>query len=77
MGGADSIDKHMRTVGFDWFPRELPCKSEEDRALQYDRIGVLLLPLVKEQSERIRRLEKELSDMKDIIKMMFVKKAVS
>jgi len=35
------------------------------------------LPLVKEQSERIRRLEKELRDMKDIIKMMFVKKAVS
>ena len=56
---------------------ELVTTHKGMKSLQYDRIGVLLLPLVKEQSERIRRLEKELSDMKDIIKMMFVKKAVS
>lgn len=56
---------------------ELVTTLKGMKSLQYDRIGVLLLPLVKEQSERIRRLEKELSDMKDIIKMMFVRKAVS
>jgi hypothetical protein len=56
---------------------ELVTTHKGMKSLQYDRVGVLLLPIVKEQSERIRRLEKELSDMKDIIKMMFVKKAVS
>jgi hypothetical protein len=56
---------------------ELVTTHKGMKSLQYDRVGVLLLPIVKEQSERIRRLEKDLTDMKDIIKMMFVKKAMS
>jgi len=56
---------------------ELVTTHKGMKSLQYDRVGVLLLPIVKEQSERIKRLEKDLTDMKDIIKMMFVKKAVS
>jgi hypothetical protein len=47
------------------------------KSLQYDRLGVLLLPIVREQSERIKNLEKELCDIKDLVKMMFVKKSAS
>jgi len=34
------------------------------KSLQYDRIGVLLLPVVKEQEERIQALEREVTDLK-------------
>lgn len=35
-GGASSIDKDMRSPGFDWFDREIPNQYELERALAYD-----------------------------------------
>lgn len=42
IGGADSIDKGMRTNGFDWFPRELPNKAEEDRCLSHEHVDIVI-----------------------------------
>jgi hypothetical protein len=75
--GSSTIELGLIAQDVEEVVPELVRTQHGMKSLQYDRVGVLLLPIVKEQSERIRRLEKELSDMKDIIKMMFVKKAVS
>ena len=37
------------------------------KTVQYDRFGVLLLPIVKEQQERIERLEEELYAFKTLL----------
>jgi hypothetical protein len=37
------------------------------KTVQYDRFGVLLLPIVKEQQERIERLEEELDAFKSLL----------
>lgn len=75
--GSSTVELGLIAQDVEEVVPELVRTQHGMKSLQYDRIGVLLLPLVKEQSERIKRLEKELSDMKDIIKMIFVKKAVS
>lgn len=74
MGGADSIDKHMRTQGFDWFPRELPCKSEEDRALQYDHIDIVVSHTVPyEWIPDIGRADKLLDPTRNILSAILEK----
>jgi DNA repair exonuclease SbcCD nuclease subunit len=42
VGGAASIDKGMRTPGFDWFDREVPNQHEYDRAMSYDRVDIVI-----------------------------------
>ena len=37
VGGADSIDKALRTKGFDWFPQELLNQEDLDYILQYPK----------------------------------------
>jgi len=41
-GGARSIDKHLRTKEFDWFPREIPSENELQRALGYDKVDIVI-----------------------------------
>jgi hypothetical protein len=40
------------------------------KTVQYDRIGVLLLPIVQKQEERIKSLESELEDLKGQFKAL-------
>lgn len=35
MGGAESVDKDQRRLGFDWFPEEVISLSDLDRAMEY------------------------------------------
>lgn len=41
-GGASSIDRHLRTKGFDWFPREIPSETELKRALSYGHVDIVI-----------------------------------
>ena len=41
-GGAQSIDQGLRTPGFDWFDREIPSRSEYDRAMSHDRVDIVI-----------------------------------
>ena len=52
---------------------ELVRESGGLKSLQYDRLGVLLLPLVKEQEERIDTLETEVGELKELVTMLLVK----
>ena len=47
------------------------------KSLQYDRLGVLLLPIVKEQEERIKRMESEILELKELVVAMMLKQGVS
>lgn len=75
--GASTIELGLIAQDVEEVVPELVRTQQGMKSLQYDRIGVLLLPIVKEQSDRLKNLEKELSDMKDLVKMMFIRKAVS
>ena len=75
--GASTIELGLIAQDVEEVVPELVRTQQGMKSLQYDRIGVLLLPIVREQSERIKNLEKELCDIKDLVKMMFVKKAHS
>lgn len=46
---------------------ELVKESGGMKSLQYDRLGVLLLPIVKEQEERIKEMEKEMLEMRELM----------
>ena len=52
---------------------ELVKESGGLKSLQYDRLGVLLLPLVKEQEERIESLEMEIGEIKELFTALLVK----
>lgn len=41
-GGAHSIDKDMRTPGFDWFPEELPTQGQFLRANNQKDIDIII-----------------------------------
>ena len=42
-GGADSYDKDSRTLGFDWFPDELPSNADFDRlSLINEKIDIVI-----------------------------------
>jgi len=43
------------------------------KSLQYDRLGVLLLPIVKEQEERIDTLETEVGELKELVTALLIK----
>lgn len=42
MGGASSVDKHLRTPGKDWFPDENISEKDFDRAMNHDRIDIVI-----------------------------------
>lgn len=42
VGGADSIDKHSRTEGFDWFRDEIINYREFNRAMEHDRVDIVI-----------------------------------
>ena len=43
MGGAESIDKHLRTTGYSWFPEESISNSDLDKALSYNsKVDILV-----------------------------------
>jgi len=75
--GASTIELGLIAQDVEEIVPELVRTQQGMKSLQYDRLGVLLLPIVRDQAERLKNLEKEVSDMKDLVKMMFVKKAVS
>lgn len=41
-GGAESVDRAMRTPGFDWFHREIPNYAEFDRAMDVDKVDIII-----------------------------------
>lgn len=43
------------------------------KTVQYDRIGVLLLPIVREQQERIEQLEKDTLELKQLVAHLLLK----
>jgi len=55
---------------------ELVKESGGMKSLQYDRLGVLLLPIVKEQEERLHVLETEMEEMRELMAAMLVKQGV-
>jgi hypothetical protein len=55
---------------------ELVKESGGMKSLQYDRLGVLLLPIVKEQEERIKEMETEMADLKELVAAMLLKQGV-
>jgi hypothetical protein len=75
--GASTIELGLIAQDVEEIVPELVRTQQGMKSLQYDRLGVLLLPIVRDQAERLKNLEKEVSDMKDLVKMMFVKKSVS
>jgi hypothetical protein len=56
---------------------ELVKETGGMKSLQYDRLGVLLLPIVKEQEERIKEMETEMADLKEVVAAMLLKQGVS
>lgn len=43
IGGADSIDKQVRTLGVDWFPEEVIRDADVDRCLAYrGRVDIII-----------------------------------
>jgi len=52
---------------------ELVKESGGMKSLQYDRLGVLLLPIVKEQEERIKEMETEMGELKELVAAMLLK----
>ena len=55
---------------------ELVKESGGMKSLQYDRLGVLLLPIVKEQEERLHVLETEMEEMRELMAAMLAKQGV-
>jgi Icc-related predicted phosphoesterase len=41
-GGAVSVDKYVRTPGYDWFAEEVPTMEQLDRALRVGKVDVLV-----------------------------------
>ncbi len=41
-GGGESIDRRMRTPGFDWFPEEIPTGYEHAQLLNHDHIDIVI-----------------------------------
>jgi hypothetical protein len=41
-GGADSVDKIYRTMGFDWFPEELLSIKDENRLLDAKKSDIII-----------------------------------
>ena len=41
-GGAESIDKAMRTPGFDWFPEEIPSGTEFNRMMNHPHVDIVV-----------------------------------
>ena len=52
---------------------ELVKESGGMKSLQYDRLGVLLLPIVKEQEQRIKEMETEMGELKELVAAMLLK----
>ena len=55
---------------------ELVKETGGMKSLQYDRLGVLLLPIVKEQEERIKEMETEMLEMRELMAAMLLKQGV-
>jgi hypothetical protein len=75
--GGSTIELGLIAQDVEEVAPELVRTQHGMKSLQYDRLGVLLLPIVREQAERLKNLEKDVNDMKDLVKMMFVRKAQS
>lgn len=56
---------------------ELVKETGGMKSLQYDRLGVLLLPIVKEQEERLKGLEEEMLEMRELMAAMLAKQGVT
>ena len=41
-GGAESVDRAMRTPGFDWFHREIPNDEEYERAMTQPKVDIVI-----------------------------------
>ena len=41
-GGADSIDKNLRTAGHDWFPEENITQQEFEKMMSHDKIDIVI-----------------------------------
>jgi len=54
-GGAASIDKHLRTPGYDWFPEENISNEDLDRLLSYDYIDIVISHTCPTEFDIIRR----------------------
>ena len=52
---------------------ELVKETGGMKSLQYDRLGVLLLPIVKEQEERLHAMETELTELRELMAAMLLK----
>ena len=56
---------------------ELVRESGGLKSLQYDRLGVLLLPLVKDQEERIETLETEMGELKELLTALLARQGTT
>jgi hypothetical protein len=56
---------------------ELVKETGGMKSLQYDRLGVLLLPIVKEQEERIKGMETEMSELKELVAALLLKQGTA
>lgn len=56
---------------------ELVRESGGLKSLQYDRLGVLLLPLVKDQEERIEVLETEMGELKELLTALLARQGTA
>lgn len=56
---------------------ELVKETGGMKSLQYDRLGVLLLPIVKEQEERLKGMEEEMLEMRELMAAMLAKQGVT
>ena len=52
---------------------ELVRETGGMKSLQYDRLGVLLLPIVKEQEERLKSMEEEMAELKELVAALLLK----
>lgn len=56
---------------------ELVKETGGMKSLQYDRLGVLLLPIVKEQEERLKGMEEEMLELRELMAAMLAKQGVT
>jgi len=76
IGKADTTELGLIAQEVEEVVPELVRTTNGMKSLQYDRLGVLLLPIVKEQASRIRMLETEMSEMKEYMKTLLLKLGV-
>jgi hypothetical protein len=52
---------------------EIVREHDGMKAVQYDKMGVLLLPIVREQQKRIQNLESQLLELRGLVGRLFAR----